>query len=278
MTTRRQIDAHVHFWKVARGDYSWMTQDLTALYRDFGPNDLLPHLRASGVDAVILVQAAETVAETEFLLATAEKTDFVAGVVGWADMESVDFAGTWARLSANRKLKGVRPMIQEKADPDWMLGERLTPAFHEIVASGATFDLLIKPPHLDAALKLLFRHPELRAVIDHGAKPQIGEGKFSEWAAGIRRLAAETSAYCKLSGLVTEAGSQWSLEQLRPFVDHLLNSFGPERVMFGSDWPVLTLASDYPTWRTAASTLLTGLTERQRQGVFGDNAARFYRL
>lgn len=276
MPTR--IDSHVHFWQLARGDYRWITPDMTALLHDFGPDDLRPHLDAAGIDQIILVQAADTVAETEFLLSQAEACDLVAGVVGWIDMAAPDARATLERLRQNPYLKGIRPMIHDIPDVDWMLSDDLTPAFRAVIELDLSFDCLVKPPHLKNLLKLLTRHAELRAIICHGAKPDIASGAFDNWATDMQRLAEETGAFCKLSGLITEAGPDWTAQTLRPSVEHLLGIFGPQRLIWGSDWPVLTLAASYEDWWQATNTLLAGLTEADKDSIFGGNARRAYRL
>lgn len=276
MSLARRIDAHVHFWKISRGDYHWMSPDLVALHRDFLPQHLIQHIKAAGFHEVILVQAAATIAETEFLLSLAKESSFISGVVGWANMEADDFKEAMERLLIDPKLRAIRPMIQDIPDPEWMLHDPQREGFRVLAKLNVCVDLLIKPAHLGAALRLLQRYPDLRAVIDHGAKPRIDSGEFTMWAEGIRRLATETSAFCKLSGLITEAGRDWSVEKLRPYVDCLIEFFGPERLLFGSDWPVLTTASDYSTWHDTVGYLLSGLTEPQRRGIYGENAARFY--
>lgn len=278
MTAARRIDGHVHLWKMSRGDYGWMTPDLTALYRDFGLSDLVPLLDAAGMDQAVLVQAAETEAECNFLLDIAAGSDRIAGVVGWLDMASPDFAARLESYSCNPYFKGVRPMIQDYADDSWMLAERQRPAFARLEETGICFDCLVYPKHLDNLIVLIDRHPGLRAIIDHGAKPDIASGRFDEWAGKMSVLAARTSAMCKFSGLITEAGEDWTVERLRPYTDHLLATFGPDRLVFGSDWPVLTLGADYPRWMEAANALLAGLDVADRAKIFGGNAARFYRL
>jgi L-fuconolactonase len=274
----RRIDAHQHFWQVARGDYHWMTPDLRPLYRDFGPEDLRPHLTRNGIDAVVTVQAAETVAETEYLLEIAAATDFVAGVVGWAPFDRPEGPDVVARLAESPWLKGLRPMIQDIADDDWMLGEALAPTFAAVQALDLAFDALVFPRHLKNLMRLIDRYPGLRLIVDHGAKPQIRDRAFDGWAADIATVARDSPALVKLSGLVTEAGETWTIDDLRPYVDHLLEVFGPERIVFGSDWPVVRLAADYDPWFNTARDLTAGLPERGRQMVFGDNAVRFYRL
>lgn len=273
-----RIDAHQHFWTLARGDYGWLTPALGAIYRDFTPTDLAPLGAQAGIDATVLVQAAPTSEETDFLLEIAARTPWVAGVVGWVDMRADDAPEQIATLAATSAAKGIRPMIQDLADDDWVLDPRLDPAFDALIANDLTFDALVLPRHLRRLLRRLERHPELRCVIDHGAKPEIAAGKFDRWAADIADIAETTGACCKLSGLVGEAGPGWTVARLRPYADHLLDRFGPDRLMFGSDWPVVNLVADYDTWFTAATTLTAALTADERAAVFGDTARRFYRL
>lgn len=273
-----RVDAHLHLWRLARGDYGWITLDLRPLNRDFEPEDARPLLEAAGIDQAVLVQAAPTVAETRFLLEIARDTAWVAGVVGWIDMAAADAPAVLDELAADPALKAIRPMIQDIPDPDWMLQPVLRPAFAAIQAHGLAFDALIKPQHLRPLLALLEREPELRVVIDHGAKPAIAAGGCEPWASDMARLARETHAYCKLSGLVTEAGPDWTVDTLRRYVDHLLATFGPDRLIWGSDWPVVTLASDYAGWRRATRTLLDQLDATEAEVILGTSAIRFYRL
>lgn len=273
-----RIDAHQHFWQLSRGDYGWLTPQLSPIYRNFEPADLLPHLQACRIARTVLVQAAPTEAETEYLLTLAGRHEFVAGVVGWSDFEARDAPERITQLAERPALKGLRPMIQDLPDVDWMLRDALVPAFETMVRCGLCFDALVYPVHLPNLLRLLQRFPDLHTVIDHGAKPRIREDGFADWAPWIARLARETSAFCKLSGLATEDGPAWSVERLRPYVDHLLNCFGPKRLIWGSDWPVLTLVSSYEAWHEAALALLSDLGEVQRAAVFGSNAASLYRL
>lgn len=273
-----RVDAHQHFWRLDRGDYAWLTPAMTALHRDFGPADLAPLLQRHGIAHTVLVQAADTVAETEYLLSIADATSSVAGVVGWVPMDAPDAPETLARLAGSPRLRGVRPMIQDIADTDWMLGDALTPAFRAVAELGLTFDALVMPRHLPNLLTLIERHVDVPMVIDHGAKPQIRDQAFTGWAADIALLARNTGAWCKLSGLVTEAAPGWSVATLKPYVDHLLDCFGPERLIWGSDWPVVNLAGGYDAWRGATETLLADLSAEQRMAVEGGNAIRFYGL
>jgi L-fuconolactonase len=273
-----RIDGHVHLWRLAQGEYGWISDEMTALRRDFEPADVRPLLDGAGIEGAVLVQAAPTVAETRFLLEHARAAPWLVGVVGWLDMEAPDAPAVLAELAEDRHLRGIRPMIQDIADPDWVLRGALGPAFRALIAHDLTFDALVLPHHLGNLLRLLERHPELRTVIDHGAKPRIADGAREPWASEMRRLARETGALCKLSGLATEAGPNWSDDTLRPFVDVLIEAFGPERLIFGSDWPVLTLAGDYAGWHACARRLTAGLGEDAQGLVFGGNATRAYRL
>ena len=271
-----RIDAHQHFWSLARGDYGWLTPALGVIHRDFGPADLAPLLTEHGIERTILVQAAPTKAETAYLLDIAAKTPFVAGVVGWADCDASDVAERIAALAADPLLVGLRPMVQDIADDGWLARPELALAFEAMTATGLVFDALLKPRHIPAMLTMLERHPDLACVIDHAAKPDLVSGDLTVWRDGVSALAKHPGLTCKLSGLVTEAGPDWTLETLRPVVAHLLATFGPERLIFGSDWPVVTLRASYAQWIDAAETLLCDLTATQRDDVFGGNAAKLY--
>ena len=278
MSEQRHIDSHQHFWHIARGDYVWMTPDKSPLARDFMPDDLRPHLEAAGIHHTVTVQAAATAAETDFILDIAAGTDMVAGVVGWVDMESPAAPDLIAELAARPKLCGIRPIIHDIPDDDWMLQELLTPAYRATVENDLTFDALVYPKHLPNLLTILDRHPDLRCVVDHGAKPEIRDGAFDGWAADMTRVATETTAFCKLSGLATEAAPGWTADTLRPYIDHLVESFGPERLMWGSDWPVVTLAGPYAAWREASLAALAELDAAARDQILGATAIRFYRI
>jgi L-fuconolactonase len=276
-----QIDAHQHYWHPARGDYAWMPPDDPILARPYGPADLAPHLARHGIDRTVLVQAAATVHETEYLLGIADATPHVAAVVGWIDFERPEDRATLARLARHPKFRGVRPMIQDIPDDGWMLRETVDWGFRAVAELGLTFDALGFPRHLGNFLTLLRRHPDLRVVIDHAMKPQIRDrspASFRAWAEGIGRIAAETPAFVKFSALVTEADPGWTVEDLRPYADHILAVFGPRRVMWGSDWPVCRRRAEYAVWRAAAEALTAHLPGPDRARIFGGSAAEFYRL
>jgi L-fuconolactonase len=274
------IDAHQHFWDPARGDYGWLTPDLKSLYRSFGPADLAPLRERAGVQRTVAVQAAPTVEETRYLLDLARDEASIAGVVGWVPMLSHDAPAVIAELARHRKFKGIRPMLQDLPDDDWIASPALAPAVEALIAHDLAFDALIFARHVNAFESFATRFPALRIVIDHGAKPPIrdGEAGWQSWADGIKRLARLPHVHCKLSGLATEAAPGWTEATLQPYVDHLLESFGPARLMWGSDWPVLNLNGDYLLWHSLANTLLAALSDPEREAIFGANAAAFYRL
>lgn len=270
------IDAHQHFWKVDRGDYGWLTPELKPLYRDFLPEDLVPLLEENGVNKTILVQAAPTEEETYFMLKLAEENDFIAGVVGWTDFESDSVAENIARLAQEPKLLGLRPMVQDLPDDNWLAQESLAPAFEAMIEHDLVFDALLLPRHLPRLLPVLERHPELVIVIDHAAKPTLRDGVEKSWFDDLARAAKYPQVYCKLSGLVTEAREDWSVGDLVPVVDHLFQHFGPNRILWGSDWPVLTLAGTYKEWLEATKQLLSSLSEQEREAILRGNAKNVY--
>ena len=274
------IDSHHHFWHPARGDYGWMPPDDPVLSRAYGPADLAPGLAATGVQQTVLVQAAPSVAETEYMLGLADATPHVAKVVGWIDFEDPSQISTLKRLARHPKFAGVRPMIQDLPDDAWMLREEVQWAYRALLDLDLSFDCLGFPRHLAHFHTLLTRYPGMRAVIDHCMKPQFrahSAEAFRHWADGIARL-AETGACCKLSGLVTEADKDWTDAVLRPYTDHVIAVFGAGRVMWGSDWPVLRLRCDYTDWHAQAGRLTAHLDPADRALLFGGTARQFYRI
>lgn len=273
------VDAHFHCWRLARGDYGWLTPALAPIYRDVSVDDWRAQARPRGVQAGVLVQAAPTEAETAFLLDQADAHDDVRGVVGWVDLLAADAPQRIEALAAGRpRLKGLRPMLQDIADADWILQPALTPALQAMAACGLVFDALVLPQHLRRILLLCQRHPTLRVVVDHGAKPAIAQGQWQPWADDLRRLAQDTQAACKMSGLLTEAGPKPPAGAARRWAAHLLDVFGPQRVLWGSDWPVLELAADYARWWDDTQELLAHRPPAERAAVLGGNAVRIYRL
>lgn len=265
------IDAHCHVWRIGKNDHEWPTPDLPAIHRDFSLDDLRA---AGGPEGVVLVQSQPSERDTAWLLELAAADPLVLGVVGWADLAALDAPARIAALAAGSKLKGLRPMLQDLED-DWILQPSLEPAIAAMVEAGLAFDALVRPRHLPGLLALVRRWPELRVVVDHGGKPAIGEGRLVPWRDDIAALAAEAGVHCKLSGLLTEAGDAAAAAVLAPYAAHLLEAFGPERLMWGSDWPVLNLAGDYASWREMCE---TWVPPGGRAALFGETARRFYRL
>jgi L-fuconolactonase len=271
------VDAHHHLWSPARGDYGWMEGNpaLDPIHRDYAPADYDPIRKAHSIDATVLVQAAPTLAETHYMLGLADATPWIAKVVGWVDFEKPGDRAALEHLARHPKFSGIRPMIQDIPDLDWMHRKDVQWGYDAVRDLDLTFDALGFPLHLENFLRLFDRYPDMRVVVDHCMKPQICDHALDEWAAGIERIARETPVNCKLSGLATEAAPGWQPVDLRPYAEHVLSVFGPSRVMWGSDWPVVTLNGDFDAWRAAA---MSFVPEPARAAVFGDTAARFYRI
>ena len=274
------VDSHHHFWRVDRGDYHWMSPAVGVLHRDYLPDELRPIIRRAGVDATVVVQAAQTEAETDFLLTLADESDFVLGVVGWLDFEDREFPRKLEALMRRPKLVGLRPMLQDIEDDAYILRPAVLENLRRVASLDLPFDFLTYPRHLPHVLRALDKTPNLRAVVDHVSKPPIAEGKMEGWAQDIARLARHDRVWCKLSGMVTEANHQsWRPADLRPFVQHVFDSFGADRVMFGSDWPVCLLAASYAEVLNALRTILDRqLSDERMAKVFGQNAIDFYKL
>jgi L-fuconolactonase len=273
------IDAHQHFWRVGRFDYPWMKSDNAILYRDYLPAQLKPELRANGVEKTVLVQASNSVAESRWLLQLADENSFIAGVVGWVDLMSLETASQLEELTGHPKLKGVRHLVESEPEDDWLVHSEVLSSLRLLSAFNLSFDLLVHTRHLKYARQVAEECPDLALVIDHLAKPQIARGEFEEWARELRPLAAYSNVCCKLSGLVTEANwSTWTTDDLRPYVDYALQLFGAERLLFGSDYPVCLLAASYERVLQSFQELLKDLSGDDRDRIFGGNAARFYGL
>ncbi|WP_240420565.1 amidohydrolase family protein [Paenibacillus periandrae] len=275
-----RIDAHQHYWQLARGDYDWTKADGETLYRDFFPADLSEHLARTQIDKTIVVQAAPTLKDTEFMLELAQHDDSIAGVVGWLDLEHTDFREHYESLRQQSKLVGIRIMIQIMEDAEEVLRPASLQALKFLEAENFPVDLLMRSHQLPTVLKLLQEVPDLRGVIDHIAKPVIAQGQWEPWASQLLEIATYPSITCKLSGMVTEAEHQaWTTEQITPYIQHIVKAFGTERVMFGSDWPVCLLAASYErVVELLDEALPEGITESEKTAIFGHNALRFYKL
>ncbi|WP_337267387.1 amidohydrolase family protein [Oryzifoliimicrobium ureilyticus] len=271
------LDSHQHFWKLARNDYDWLSPGSGIIYRDFLPEDLRPHMERCGITRTIAVQAAETEAETDFLLQLAEKTDFIAGVVGWLDFDSEGFEARLTHYRGNRFFVGVRPVLQGLPDDDFILRPQVLKNLRVLADAGLPLDILTFPRHLPYVLQALEQTPGLRAVVDHISKPGIAQIQFEPWAGSMAKIAAFPNVFCKVSGMVTEASENWKLEDFRQYVDHIAGLFGPDRLMFGSDWPVCLLAASYAEVVNLARTLLSAhFSTSDLAKIFEKNGAAFY--
>jgi L-fuconolactonase len=274
-----RVDAHQHYWKVARGDYDWMAAPGAApMRRDYLPAELEPLLSRHGFDGSVVVQAASTTAETDYLLELAQTHGTICGVVGWLDLEAPDFRETLHRYAASPKFLGIRPMLQDLPDDRYVLRPLVMQNLRLLAEAGRALDLLITPRHLPHAVQALRELSPLRVVVDHCAKPNLREGSLSGWRIGLERLAELPNVVCKLSGLVTEA-ARADRDALAPAVEHALATFGQDRLLFGSDWPVCTLAASYDrVVELVHETLGARLTSDFERKLFGENARGFYRL
>jgi L-fuconolactonase len=276
------VDAHHHFWDPARADYPWLTGDFSPVRRAFGPADLVPRLAARGVNRTVLVQTRSSVDETREFLVLARATSFIAGVVGWVELTDRGAADEIARLRSGpggRWLVGIRHQIQDEPDPDWLGRSDVRTGIAAVGAAGLVYDLLIRPEHLPAAVDLARAQPHTRFVVDHLAKPPIASGALEPWSSQIRPLGELGNVSCKLSGMTIEADwAGWRSADLRPYVDHVLDVFGPGRLVFGSDWPLCLVAATYEQVYDAASETLDSLSASERAAVFGGNATEIYDL
>jgi L-fuconolactonase len=271
-----RIDAHHHLWRLARGDYGWLTPALAPIHRDFSLSDLAPYLAVADIQGTILVQAAPTEAETMFLLDIAAKAQVVRGVVGWTDFDAADGEARIDALAAHKLLVGLRPMVQDIPDDDWLLRPALEPLLAAMARNSLVFDALVLPRHLPRLLRLVDDHPDIQFVLDHCAKPRLASGEIADWLGDIALLAQRPNIVCNLSGLATEAAVGWQIADLRKAVDHVVACFGTHRLLWGSDWPVVNLAGGYEKWFAAAETLLANLSADEKAAIFGGNAARMY--
>lgn len=275
-----RIDSHQHYWKADRGDYHWMSPAVPILYRDYLPSDLWPSLLRHGIEKTIVVQAAQTAAETDFLLHLAATNHSIAGVIGWLDLEGPNFIEQIEQYRRHPKFLGLRPMLQDLPDDRWILRPRVLSALDYVAEADVAFEFLTYPRHLPFVLEALQAVPRLRAVIDHISKPEIRAGRLEPWKGWISQVARSSNVFCKLSGMITEADHQhWSVAGLRLYVEHVIDCFGTDRVMFGSDWPVCLQAGSYDQVIGALEEILSSRhREELERKVFGDNAVFFYKL
>jgi len=274
------VDAHHHFWQLDRFDYAWLEPPaLAPIRRDYGPEDLAPLLEAAGIDRSIFVQTRHDLEENRWALGLAKEHDFLAGVVGWVDLASEACEDQLAEFRPDPKFVGVRHVVQDEPDDDFLIRPDVMRGLAVLEKHGVPFDILIYPRHLPHVPTLARAFPGLPLVIDHLAKPAIKDHRVADWLAPFRDASAFPNVFCKLSGMTTEADWQsWTPDDLAPYVRVALDTFGPFRLIYGSDWPVSELAGTYARTREALDHALGPVTESEHAAIFGGNAARFYRL
>jgi len=274
-----RIDAHHHLWKYRAADYGWIDDSMRALKRDFLPADLEKELCGAGVSGAVAVQARQTLAETRWLLDLASQSAVMRGVVGWAPIASEDFRVDLEHLRSHKKLKGLRHAIQDEPDPNFILGSDFNRGIANLRGTGLVYDILIFEKHLPATIQFVDRHPEQVFVVDHVAKPRIRERAIEPWRRNIVELARRENVCCKISGMATEGNwSSWSELDLRPYVEVVLDAFGPNRLMAGSDWPVCLLATSYVHWFEVLNGLLHRLSMPEKDRILGGTASEVYQL
>ncbi len=274
-----RIDAHQHFWKYNERDYGWMGPGMDKLKRDHLPQNLVPLLENVAFDGTVCVQARQCPEETEWLLALGRDNQFIKGVVGWVDLRSQNVEGELERLSANEKLKGVRHVLQDEEDDKFMLRRDFLNGISRLEKFNLTYDILIFPRHIKYAAELVNRFPNQPFIVDHIAKPFIKKGQIEPWRSDMQELADAENVYCKLSGMVTEASwDGWKKQDFLPYMQAVLDMFGAGRVMFGSDWPVCTVAAEYEQVLEIVTDFAASLTPQEQSGIMGLNAADFYNL
>ena len=274
-----RIDSHQHFWDISRFRYPWMPEGESPLRRNFLPSDLQPILDRNRFDGSIVVQANVVIEETHWLLDLAQQHEFIRGVVGWVDLTDPHLGTTLDELQRHHKFKGVRHLVHDEPDVNWLLRDDVLHGLRELARRGIPYDLLLRPPHLPLVPRLAEQIPDLHMVIDHIAKPLIAQRRMDAWAEDMEAASQIPRVHCKLSGMITEDDPHgWNAEHLRPYVQHVFTLFGPDRLMFGSDWPVCTLAG---TWKEVLAAFTQAIGPQSmdvRDKLLGDTAAKFYRL
>ena len=274
-----RIDAHHHLWRYSAGEYGWIDEPMGLLRRDFLTNDLTAAMNSAGVDGSVVVQARQTMEETRWLLDLAEDCDAIRGVVGWAPIAGEEFPGVMEEFEHRPKLKGLRHVIQGEKDENYILREDFNSGIRSMLGSGLVYDILIFERHLPQTIDFVDEHPEQVFVLDHVAKPLIREGVMEPWASRMRELGERENVWCKVSGMVTEAEwGAWTLDGLRPYLDTVVEAFGVERLMVGSDWPVCLVASEYGRWFDVLGKYFAEFSESERDAVFGGTAIEVYGL
>jgi len=274
-----RIDAHQHFWKIGKYDYIWMSPDMGVLYDDYGPEGVTPELQRHHIDKSILVQTISSLEETKWFLELAEENLFIAGVVGWVDLKNPAVGETLEEIRQDPKLVGIRHQVHDEPDVNWLLREDVKNGLRELGKRSVPYDLLIRPQHLQTSIDIAKAFPELPLVVDHIAKPTIAKQQWDDWAKGMKLLAECENVFCKLSGMITEADwNNWKPEDIKPYVEYLIEIFGTQRCMFGSDWPICLLAGTYSNVVEALEESTQNLSSSEHSDIWGSTVTRFYKL
>jgi L-fuconolactonase len=277
----RKIDTHQHFWNLQTGEYSWLKPEYGPLYRTYEPPELAPQLQAAGIDGTVVVQAANSYADTDAMLAQADSYPWIAAVIGWVPLlEPAEAASALDRYQKHPKFRGIRHLIHDEPDPDWVIQDTVLQGLRAVADRGLIFEVVaVFPNHLKHVPALAARFPNLTLVIDHLAKPPIKDGTMEPWAGQLAAAARYPNVHAKISGLNTAADPEhWSADDLKPYIDHAIDCFGAERLMFGSDWPVCVLAGDYARVWTETNRALAGRSDEEITALLGGTATRVYNL
>jgi L-fuconolactonase len=273
------IDSHQHFWHYEPVKHEWIDDDMSVIRKDFTPEDLKEVYDENGIDGCVAVQADQTLEETNFLLELAAENNFIKGVVGWADLRNDAFEAQLEKFQSQEKLKGFRHVVQGEADHNFLLRPKFLRGISILEKHNYVYDILVFPHQLGATLEFVKKFPNQQFVINHIAKPYIKDGYFEGWAMLMKEISRQENVYCKLSGMVTEADyGSWTAREIQPYMELVLNSFGTDRVMYGSDWPVCLVAGNYTKIKELTTNFISELSTCEQQKIMGDNAAKFYNL
>ena len=273
------IDSHQHFWKYDPIKHSWIDDDMSVIRKDFLPSDLAKVYMENGINGCIAVQADQTLEETDFLIDLASKNDFIKGIVGWVDLRSENIEKVLEKYSKQNIVKGFRHVVQAESDHNFLLRPSFLRGISSLEKYNFTYDILVFPHQLGAVLEFVKKFPKQKFVIDHIAKPYIKDGFYEGWASQMMSISKQENVYCKMSGIITEADyNTWTLEQLNPYMDLVLEVFGSNRIMFGSDWPVCLVAGNYKQVKEIVTNFVVKLSDSEQRGIMGDNAINFYNI
>lgn len=273
------IDSHQHFWKYEAVKHSWIDNEMKVIRKDFMPSDLAKVYAENGIDGCVAVQADQTLEETKFLLDLADKNDFIKGVVGWVDLRDKNIEDTLEKYSNHKKLKGFRHVVQGEADHNFLLRPDFLRGISALSTYNYTYDILVFPHQLGSVLEFIKRFPNQKFVIDHIAKPYIKDGFFDGWASQMTAIAKQENVFCKVSGMITEADyNSWTQVELQKYLELVFTTFGNDRIMFGSDWPVCLVAGNYQQVKEIVTNFINDFSEAEQKAIMGENTIKFYNL